>query len=112
MNYPFTKKMSLGRFLSLSLVLALVVAALSGCSLLPSSGTEAPTEPETTVTTEPETEAPTAAPTVAPTQAPTTAARDSKWLEEQGYRVEKVQPVDLFPRTKHCEVVSCYTKTM
>ena len=43
---------------------------------------------------------------------PTTAARDSKWLEEQGYRVEKVQPVDLFPRTKHCEVVSCYTKTM
>ncbi len=77
MNYPFTKKMSLGRFLSLSLVLALVVAALSGCSLLPSSGTEAPTEPETTVTTEPETEAPTAAPTVAPTQAPTTAARDN-----------------------------------
>ena len=75
MNYPFTKKMSLGRFLSLSLVLALVVAALSGCSLLPSSGTEAPTEPETTVTTEPETEAPTAAPTIAPTQAPTTAAR-------------------------------------
>lgn len=77
MNYPFTKKMSLGRFLSLSLVLALVVAALSGCSLLPSSGTEAPTEPETTVNTEPETEAPTAAPTVAPTQAPTTAARDN-----------------------------------
>ena len=77
MNYPFTKKMSLGRFLSLSLVLALVVTALSGCSLLPSSGTEAPTEPETTVTTEPETEAPTAAPTVAPTQAPTTAARDN-----------------------------------
>ena len=77
MNYPFTKKMSLGRFLSLSLVLALVVAALSGCSLLPSSGTEAPTEPETTVTTEPETEAPTAAPTIAPTQAPTTAARDN-----------------------------------
>ena len=77
MNYPFTKKMSLGRFLSLSLVLALVVAALSGCSLLPSSGTEAPTEPETTVTTEPETEAPTAAPTIAPTQAPTTAPRDN-----------------------------------
>ena len=77
MNYPFTKKMSLGRFLSLSLVLALVVAALSGCSLLPSSGTEAPTEPETTVTTEPETEAPTAAPPIAPTQAPTTAARDN-----------------------------------
>ena len=36
---------------------------------------------------------------------PTTAARDSKWLEEQGYRVEKVQPVDLFPRTKHVEAI-------
>ena len=43
---------------------------------------------------------------------PSTAARDAKWLEEHGYRAEKVQPVDLFPRTKHCEVVSCYTKTM
>ena len=41
---------------------------------------------------------------------PTTAARDSKWLEEKGYRAEKVQPVDLFPRTKHCECVICYTK--
>ena len=43
---------------------------------------------------------------------PSTAARDAKWLEEHGYRAEKVQPVDLFPRTKHCEVVSCYTRTM
>ena len=43
---------------------------------------------------------------------PSTAARDAKWLEEHGYRAEKVQPVDLFPRTRHCEVVSCYTKTM
>ncbi len=41
---------------------------------------------------------------------PTTAARDSKWLEEQGYRVEKVQPVDLFPRTKHVEAVLLLTK--
>ena len=41
---------------------------------------------------------------------PTTAARDSKWLEEQGYRVEKVQPVDLFPRTKHCECVIALSK--
>ena len=36
---------------------------------------------------------------------PSTAARDAKWLEEHGYRAEKVQPVDLFPRTKHCETV-------
>ena len=36
---------------------------------------------------------------------PATAARDAKWLETQGYRTEKVQPVDLFPRTKHVETV-------
>ena len=41
---------------------------------------------------------------------PATAARDAAWLEQNGYRAEKVQPVDLFPRTKHCECVSCYTK--
>ena len=41
---------------------------------------------------------------------PTTAARDSKWLEEKGYKAEKVQPVDLFPRTKHCEAVLLLTK--
>ena len=43
---------------------------------------------------------------------PSTAARDAAWLEQHGYHVEKVQPVDLFPRTKHCEVVSCYTKVV
>ena len=36
---------------------------------------------------------------------PATAARDAAWLEQNGYRAEKVQPVDLFPRTKHCECV-------
>ena len=41
---------------------------------------------------------------------PSTAARDAKWLEEHGYRAEKVQPVDLFPRTKHCEAVLLLTK--
>ena len=41
---------------------------------------------------------------------PATAARDAAWLEQNGYHAEKVQPVDLFPRTKHCECVSCYTK--
>ena len=43
---------------------------------------------------------------------PATAARDAAWLEQNGYHAEKVQPVDLFPRTRHVEVVSCYTKTM
>ena len=41
---------------------------------------------------------------------PSTAARDAKWLEEHGYRAEKVQPVDLFPRTKHVEAVFLLTK--
>jgi len=41
---------------------------------------------------------------------PSTAARDAKWLEEHGYRAEKVQPVDLFPRTRHCEAVLLLTK--
>ena len=41
---------------------------------------------------------------------PSTAARDAKWLETQGYRTEKVQPVDLFPRTKHVEVCSSYIR--
>ena len=41
---------------------------------------------------------------------PSTAARDAKWLEEHGYRAEKVQPVDLFPRTRHCETVVLLSK--
>ena len=36
---------------------------------------------------------------------PATAARDAAWLEQNGYHAEKVQPVDLFPRTKHVETV-------
>lgn len=36
---------------------------------------------------------------------PSTAARDAKFLCEQGYTLEKVQPVDLFPRTRHVEVI-------
>ncbi len=34
-----------------------------------------------------------------------TAARDCKYLCENGYKVEKVRAVDLFPRTTHCECV-------
>ena len=41
---------------------------------------------------------------------PATAARDAAWLEENGYHAEKVQPVDLFPRTKHVEAVLLLTK--
>ena len=41
---------------------------------------------------------------------PSTAARDAKWLEAHGYHAEKVQPVDLFPRTKHVEAVLLLTK--
>ena len=36
---------------------------------------------------------------------PATAARDAAWLEKNGYHAEKVQPVDLFPRTKHVEAI-------
>ena len=41
---------------------------------------------------------------------PATAARDAAWLEKNGYHTEKVQPVDLFPRTKHCETVCLLSK--
>lgn len=35
-----------------------------------------------------------------------TAARDARWLTEHGYRAVEVQPVDLFPRTRHVECVA------
>ena len=41
---------------------------------------------------------------------PATAARDAAWLEQNGYHAEKVQPVDLFPRTRHCECVIALSK--
>ena len=41
---------------------------------------------------------------------PATAARDTAWLEQNGYHAEKVQPVDLFPRTKHVETVVLLSK--
>ncbi len=36
---------------------------------------------------------------------PSTLARDLKVLDALGYKTEKVQPVDLFPRTSHVECV-------
>ncbi|MEG0649944.1 MAG: 23S rRNA (uracil(1939)-C(5))-methyltransferase RlmD, partial [Oscillospiraceae bacterium] len=34
-----------------------------------------------------------------------TAARDCKYLSQQGYTPTAIQPVDMFPRTKHVECV-------
>lgn len=34
---------------------------------------------------------------------PQTQARDLKWLTAGGYKVEKIQPVDMFPYTEHVE---------
>ena len=42
---------------------------------------------------------------------PATLARDLAFLFENGYQVEKVQPVDLFPRTRHVECVVLLSKT-
>ncbi|MBQ8784401.1 MAG: 23S rRNA (uracil(1939)-C(5))-methyltransferase RlmD [Clostridia bacterium] len=39
-----------------------------------------------------------------------TLARDVKILEELGYNPEEVTPVDMFPRTPHCEAVCLLTR--
>lgn len=36
---------------------------------------------------------------------PETLARDLKYITKKGYNVEKIQPVDMFPFTKHVEAV-------
>lgn len=36
---------------------------------------------------------------------PQSLARDLEYLTAHGYRAERIQPVDLFPMTVHCEVV-------
>lgn len=41
---------------------------------------------------------------------PATFARDIKELEPFGYKLETVQPVDLFPQTVHVELVALLTK--
>ncbi len=42
---------------------------------------------------------------------PGTLARDLKFLVSQGYKVEKVQPVDLFPQSSHIESVTLLTRS-
>ena len=80
MNYPFKNKMSLCRSLSLALVLVLVLGMLSGCSLLPGSGSTEPstdpTEPSSDIPNIVPTE-PSTVPTSAPTTVPTTAPREN-----------------------------------
>lgn len=40
-----------------------------------------------------------------------TCARDAKYLCENGYRLEKYRPCDMFPRTGHVETVCLLSKT-
>ncbi len=37
---------------------------------------------------------------------PETQARDFKYLLKNGYKVKKIQPVDMFPQTHHVETVA------
>jgi 23S rRNA (uracil1939-C5)-methyltransferase len=41
---------------------------------------------------------------------PATLARDAKILSTYGFRIEHVQPVDMFPHTQHVETVVLMTK--
>ena len=41
---------------------------------------------------------------------PATLARDLKLFAAKGYKTQWVQPVDLFPRTAHCENVASLIK--
>ena len=37
---------------------------------------------------------------------PETLARDLAYLTKNGYKVKKIQPIDMFPFTSHCEVIA------
>ncbi|MBR5262461.1 MAG: 23S rRNA (uracil(1939)-C(5))-methyltransferase RlmD [Clostridia bacterium] len=41
---------------------------------------------------------------------PETQERDLKYLIKNGYKVRKIQPVDMFPHTNHVETVVCLNK--
>ena len=42
---------------------------------------------------------------------PETLERDLKYITQKGYKVEKIQPVDMFPHTTHVECVVLLTKS-
>ena len=42
---------------------------------------------------------------------PATLARDCAILKEKGYEVQKVTPVDMFPKTSHVETVALLLRT-
>ncbi len=41
---------------------------------------------------------------------PETLARDASFLTRKGYKVKKIQPVDMFPHTAHVETVALFVK--
>ena len=41
---------------------------------------------------------------------PETQQRDLRFLTKRGYKVEKIQPVDMFPHTNHVETVVLLSK--
>lgn len=41
---------------------------------------------------------------------PTTQARDARLLVDGGYRIELIQPVDMFPHTDHIENIAAFTR--
>ena len=41
---------------------------------------------------------------------PETLARDLSFLTRKGYKVRKIQPVDMFPHTEHIEAVVLLTR--
>lgn len=41
---------------------------------------------------------------------PSTLARDCAWLTQQGWIINKVQPVDMFPQTSHVECITLLTR--
>lgn len=43
---------------------------------------------------------------------PETLARDLSFITRKGYRVKKIQPVDMFPHTEHVETVALLVRTV
>ncbi|MFB3924865.1 MAG: class I SAM-dependent RNA methyltransferase [Syntrophales bacterium] len=41
---------------------------------------------------------------------PATQARDVKFLTARGFKLDALQPVDMFPQTKHIEVIACLSR--